>query len=88
MIDKILCLLALGVDVSVLEEVFQVREMTIRTWLCRSGMHSQKLNEHSLVELELVHVQSDELWADAKERSQDLWVWVASDATSKLVLAL
>ena len=88
MVEKTLWLLALGVDVSVLEEVFQVREMTIRSWLCRSGMHGQKLNEHFLVELELVHVQLDELWANVKERGQDVWVWVASDATSKLVPVL
>ncbi len=31
-------LLALGVDASALEEVFNVSEITIRTWLCRSGM--------------------------------------------------
>lgn len=38
LIEKILWLLALGVDVSALEEVFGVREITIRTWLCRSGL--------------------------------------------------
>jgi hypothetical protein len=31
-------LLALGVDASALEEVIGVRELTIRTWLCRIGM--------------------------------------------------
>lgn len=38
LIEKILWLLALGVDASALEEVFGVREITIRTWLSRSGM--------------------------------------------------
>jgi transposase-like protein len=38
LIEKILGLLALGVDTSALEEVVGVREITIRTWLCRSGM--------------------------------------------------
>ena len=88
MVEKILWLFALGVDVSILEEVFQVREMTIRTWLCRGGTHGQKPNESFLVELELVHVQLDELWANVKERGQDVWVWVASDASSKLVPVL
>lgn len=36
MVEKVLWLLALGVDASALEEVFGVREITIRTWLCRS----------------------------------------------------
>jgi hypothetical protein len=67
LIEKILWLLALGVDASALEEVFGVREITIRTWLCRSGMHGKELHEQFLAELELVHVQLDELWANVKE---------------------
>jgi hypothetical protein len=42
-VEKTVWLLALGVDVPGLLEVYQVREMTIRTWLCRSGMYSQRL---------------------------------------------
>jgi hypothetical protein len=40
MVERIMWLLVLGVDASALEEVFGVREITIRTWLCRSGMQS------------------------------------------------
>ncbi len=68
LVEKILWLLALGVDASALEEVFGVREVTIRTWLCRSGMQGKKLHERFLAELELIHVQLDELWANVKER--------------------
>jgi hypothetical protein len=57
LVEKILWLLALGVDASALEEVFGVREITIRTWLCRSGMQGKKLHERFMGELELVHVQ-------------------------------
>lgn len=57
LVEKILWLLALGVDASALEEVFGVREITIRTWLCRSGMQRKKLHERFMGELELVHVQ-------------------------------
>jgi ferredoxin len=53
----------LGVDASALEEVFGVREITFRTWLCRSGMQGKKLHERFVAELALVHVQLDELWA-------------------------
>lgn len=56
LIEKILWLLALGEDASALEEVFGVREITIRTWLCRSGMQGKKLHEVFMAELELVHV--------------------------------
>jgi hypothetical protein len=36
-------LLALGVDASALEEAFGEREITIRTWLCRSGIKDKNL---------------------------------------------
>lgn len=85
LIVKILWLLALGVDASALEEVFGVREITIRTWLCRSGMQGKKLHERFLAELELVHVLLDELWANFKDGSQDMWLWIASDVKTKLI---
>jgi IS1 family transposase len=78
-------LLALGVDASALEEVFGVREITIRTWLCRSGMQGKKPHERFMAELELVHVQLDELWANVKDRGQDMWLWIASDAKTKII---
>ena len=85
LVEKIPWLLALGVDASALEEVFGVREITIRTWLCRSGIQSKKLHERFMLELELIHVQLDELWANMKRSNQDMWVWVVSDATTKIV---
>ena len=85
LVEKILWLLALGVDASALDEVFGVREITIRTWLCRSGMQGKKLHERFVVELELVHVQLDELWANVKAGSQDMWLWVATDGKTKLI---
>ena len=78
-------LLALGVDASALEEVFSVSEITIRTWLCRSGMQGKKLHERFMLELDLIHVQLDELWANMKRSNQDMWVWVVSDATTKII---
>ena len=83
--EKILWLLALGVDASALEEVFGVREITIRTWLCRSGMHGKKPHDRFMLELDLIHVQLDELWANVKLSSQDMWVWAASDAITKII---
>ena len=88
MVEKVLWLLALGVDASALEEVFGVREITIRTWLCRSGMQGRKLHERFMVELDLIHVQLDELWANVKYSGQDLWLWVASDVKTKMVTVL
>ena len=56
-----------------------MRETTIRTWLCRSGIQGKKLHERFMIELELVHVRLDELWANVKCGSQVVWLWVASD---------
>ncbi len=38
-----------------------------------------------MLELDLIHVQLDELWANMKRSNQDMWVWVASDAITKIV---
>ena len=85
LVEKILWLLALGVDASALEEVFGVREITIRTWLCRSGMQGKKLHDRFMLELDLIHVQLDELWANVKPSSQDMWVWTACDVATKII---
>ena len=57
-----------------MEEVFGVRVITIRTWLCCSGLQGKKLHKRFLVELELIQVQLDELWANDKDGSQDMWL--------------
>ncbi len=36
----------------------------------------------------MVHVQLDELWANVKQGGQDMWLWVAHDATTKLIPVL
>jgi hypothetical protein len=70
------------------------REITIRTWLCRSGMQGKKLHERFAAELELVHVQLDEAfgiakrWANVQKSGQDMWLWVAHVATTKLIPVL
>ena len=81
-------LLALGVDASALEEVFGIRESTIRTWLSRSGDHSRKLHDRFFIALELFHIQLDELWASVKHAGQEIWVWTICDAKTKLIPVL
>jgi len=88
LVEKIMWLLALGVDASALEEVFGVREITIRAWLCRSGMQGKKLHERMIVELELIHVQLDELWGNVKSNGRELWLWTASDAKTKILVVM
>jgi len=88
MVEKILWLLAVWVDGSALEEVFGVREITIRAWLCRSGMQGRKLHDRVMEELELIHVQLDELWGNVKSKGRELWLWTASDAMTKILVVM
>jgi hypothetical protein len=53
MVEKIRWLSALGVEASALEGVFGVRAITIRTWLCCSGMQGRNLHERFLTVPEL-----------------------------------
>jgi IS1 family transposase len=38
-----------------------------------------------MVELELVHIQLDELWGNVKKSGEEIWVWAASDVQTKIV---
>ena len=87
-VAKVLHLLALGVEVSAAAEVFGLHEMTIRTWLARGGDQRSKLQQRFFANLELGHVQLDELWANVKQAKQDVWVWIACDAKTKLIPVL
>jgi hypothetical protein len=77
--------LAMGVDILALEEVMEIRESTLRTWLVRSGVQGRKLHERFFIGLELAHVQLDELWVNVKQAEQAVWAWVVCDAKTKVV---
>ena len=87
-VGNVLLALAVGMDISAVEDLFGVREMTVRTWLARGGAHGQKLHQRFFANLELAHVQFDELWADVKQSDQEMWVWTACDAKSKVIPVL
>jgi len=80
-----LALLAEGMDVSALERVTGIKEGTLRTWLMRAGMHAEKLHTRFFQESIYGHIQLDELWANLDRKSQEVWLWVATEATSKLI---
>ena len=65
-VAEALTFLAEGVDVSVLERIWQISEGTLRTWLTRAGLHAEKLHEHFFRGLRFAHIQLDELWANAR----------------------
>jgi len=84
-VAEALTFLAEGVDVSVLERVWQIGEGTLRSWLTRAGLHAEKVHDHFFWGLRFDHVQLDELWANVRRENQEVWVWVAMEATTKIV---
>jgi len=84
-VAQVLALMAEGVDVSTLERVLGIGVGTLRSWLTRAGMHAEKLHDSIFQELIFRHIQVDELWANVRHKAQELWVWAAMEATSKVI---
>ena len=51
----------------------------------RVGIHAEKLNNRFFQELIYGHIQLDELWANLDHKGKEMWLWVATEATSKLI---
>ena len=62
-----------------------IREGTLRTWLNRAGMHAEKLHVRLFQDLLYGHIQLDELWANFDHQGKEMWLWVATEAKSKLI---
>jgi IS1 family transposase len=57
------------------------------TWLTRAGLHSARLHAQKLHGLHLEHVQLDELRTTLRNTGQEVWLWLALDARTKLIAA-
>jgi transposase-like protein len=68
----VLTALAEGLDPSEARRVFGYRHATITTWLSRAGSHAQTWHEHSFCDLQLPHLQLDELRTRLRSALQ-LW---------------
>ncbi|HEY7123469.1 MAG TPA: hypothetical protein VH540_05920 [Ktedonobacterales bacterium] len=77
--------LAEGLDVSAAERIFGFRHATITRWLLSAGAHVQTLQERTFCQLEIAHVQLDELRTRLRSHTQVLWLWVAIDPISKCI---
>lgn len=62
-----------------------IGEGTLRTWLTRAGMHTARLHTRFFQELIFRHIQLDELWANVRQVTQEVWLWVATEATTKII---
>jgi IS1 family transposase len=76
-----------GMDIVAISEVMGHSEATVRRWLLRSGLHSERLHERVLRNLAVAHIQLDELVNKVRHLGRRVWVWTAQDALSKVWLA-
>ena len=63
-------------------------QATITTWLTRAGEHAQTLHERSFCNLQLSHLQLDELRTRLRSYKQVLWLWLAIDPCTKILPVL
>ena len=87
-VAMVLAALAEGLDVSAASRVFGYHQATITTWLTRAGSHAQKLHKHSFSNLQLPHVQLDELRTRLRCAQQIVWLWLAIDSRTKILPVL
>ena len=87
-VAMVMTALAEGVDISACVRIFGHHHQTITRWLERCGQHSQRLH-HQLFHRAITvgHLQLDELVTKVKQGAERVWLWVAIDAQSKLILA-
>ena len=84
----VLSALAEGLDASAAERVFGYRQATITLWLSRAGEHAQSLHEHCFRNLQIPHIQLDELRTRLRCATHVLWLWLAIDPLTKILPVL
>jgi len=87
-VAMVLSALAEGLDPSAAERIFGFRQATIITWLSRAGSHAEILHERCFRNLQLPHVQLDELRTRLRSCTQMLWLWLAIDPCTKILPVL
>ncbi len=87
-VAMVLAALAEGLDASAAERVFGYRQTTITTWLTRAGKHVELLHERCFRNLQIPHLQLDELRTRLRCATQVLWLWLAIDPLTKIVPVL
>jgi transposase-like protein len=85
-VTLVITLLCHGCPVQAIVAAFGLDERTVADWRDRAGRHGQRLHEHRVLrgQVELVHVQADELYVKAVGRR--LWMAMAMAVPSRLWL--
>ena len=87
-VGRVLLAINLGLSMADVQRLFGHSDTTLRLWLSRAGTHAEKVHGHFFRNLQIGHLQFDELYTTLRHKSHDLWVWVAFDPQSKLIPAL
>jgi IS1 family transposase len=70
------------------ERVFGYSQATITTWLTRAGRHAEIFHERCFQNLQIPHLQLDELRTRLRSAKQILWLWLAIDPLTKILPVL
>ena len=86
LVTLVVTLLCHGCPVQAIVAAFGLDERTVADWRDRAGRHGQRFHEHRVLrgEVELGHVQADELYVKAVARR--LWMAMAMAVPSRLWL--
>jgi transposase-like protein len=87
-VGEVLSALAEGLDRRAAARVFGYQEATIRRWLTGAGQHARQLHHQLFHDLQLPHVQRDEIRTRLRQRCAVLWLWLAVDPLTKIVPVL
>ncbi len=60
----------------------------LTTWLRRAGSHAKRLHGRLFRNLQLLEIQLDELRTTLRDKGQEVWVWIACDAQTKVIAAV
>jgi transposase-like protein len=85
-VTRVLTLLSHGCPIQAIVAAFGFDERTVAAWLTRAGQHCQRVHQHVVQQgqVDLLHVQADELWVKLVGRR--VWLAMALAAPSRLWL--
>jgi IS1 family transposase len=87
-VGRVLLAVNLGLSLADVQLLFGHSDTTLRLWLSRAGAHAEKVHAHFFRNLQLGHLQFDELYTTLRDKTHDLWVWVAFAPEAKIIPAL
>ncbi len=87
-VEFVLLFLAESVDASVLVRYTGHAGATIARWLERMGHHSTRWHNRLFRHLSLGFIQMDEVYSSVRRETSAVWLWLATDAQTKLIPAM